>query len=555
MLDVSLEAIWMDIYYKDPNITSTFMQAIENIPWLLKPDGKSPSLKMNYPNVKLDTVILNTSSFTGYKNNFNTTPSMEVYINNIKTPNGIMEGELMVTSIMVRNLGKILPSHFGDSVEGHDHSVSNRIVINNAMMSTQSLKRVNLDMVFGRRTNPSTMKNTFEQCVFWDYNLFEGVGGWSTEGCRTLYRSDITICRCNHLTSFSVLTSVGVHEDEVLETHRQVGTSFSILSLLICIIFYIVEWKTVVKDYTSFYRQTAMINISVSMLIADIWFLFSTFITETHENKLCIAAAFLQHFFYLASFYWMLFHGLILLHEMVFAFYQLVRKFMIPVMVIIGYVFPFVIAIVTLSLDYPKKAYIEEGDCFLDGEKGAVFAFSGPVLLITVLNFVVIGVMVWRTLRPPESEDQEEEDDGKALVTKAITILTSVFGITWILETLALTEETHEFFQYAFTLINDYQGVFILIFGCLLDKKSHDHCGELGMCREKSSGWVPSASSTTNCLQKTTGGGGYMISHPVHEERAIIIGVNTGNPGTQAHFHARLPHKFEKIFTKQSIQS
>ncbi|XP_073484952.1 adhesion G-protein coupled receptor F3-like [Aquarana catesbeiana] len=476
MLDKSLEAIWMDVCYEDPTIAPIFMQSIENITQLFELDENSFNFTIYYPNVELDAVILNSSALTGYKKTFNTTLTTEVYMKIVKILDQVMVDKLMVTSMMLRNLGKFLPPYFGDSVKGHHHFVSNRLLINNIRMSSHSLRQVNLDMVFRRVINPSSLEDALPQCVFWDYSLFEGVGGWSTEGCLTVLGHNVTVCRCNHLTSFSVLMSIGVLEDEFLEILSQIGVSLSILCLLISIIVYIVEWKVVVKNDISFYRQTAMINICLSILIADVWFLSSTFIAESQENKLCIAAAFFQHLFYLSSFFWMLFQGLILFHQLVFVFHQLVRSIVIPSMVIIGYICPLVIAIVTLILDYPKNAYIREGVCFLNGENGAVFAFSGPVLLITFMNLFVVGVVVWRILRPPVSEGQEE--DRKAMVARAIAILTSVLGVSWILGTLTLIEEAHEFFHYVFTIINSFQGVFIMIFGCLLDKKVREAISE-----------------------------------------------------------------------------
>ncbi|XP_075188994.1 adhesion G-protein coupled receptor F3-like [Anomaloglossus baeobatrachus] len=210
------------------------------------------------------------------------------------------------------------------------------------------------------------------------------------------------------------------------------------------------------------------------MLIADVWFLASTIITKSHANKLCVSAAFFQHFFYLASLSWMLVQGLILLYELVFTSFKLIKMAVILAMVGIGYVSPFIIASVTIGMDYPKEGYIADGGCFLNREDGAVFAFSGPSLLVSAVNFLTIGAMVWKILRPPapeETEVAEEEEDTKSLVAKALAILTSVFGITWFLETGTLLDEVHESIHYTLTFLNSFQGVIILIFGCLLDKR------------------------------------------------------------------------------------
>ncbi|XP_070568539.1 adhesion G protein-coupled receptor A3-like [Ptychodera flava] len=48
-----------------------------------------------------------------------------------------------------------------------------------------------------------------KSCVFWDFELEDGAGGWSKEGCRVSPSrkddSDVTVCECNHLTNFAVL--------------------------------------------------------------------------------------------------------------------------------------------------------------------------------------------------------------------------------------------------------------------------------------------------------------------------------------------------------------
>lgn len=48
------------------------------------------------------------------------------------------------------------------------------------------------------------------ECVFWDFNLQNGVGDWAPDGCQYAGVNDGRIvCHCYHLTSFAVLM-VGV---------------------------------------------------------------------------------------------------------------------------------------------------------------------------------------------------------------------------------------------------------------------------------------------------------------------------------------------------------
>ena len=44
------------------------------------------------------------------------------------------------------------------------------------------------------------------RCVFWDFALRDGKGGWSTEGCMLNSTDDGRVtCHCDHLTNFAVL--------------------------------------------------------------------------------------------------------------------------------------------------------------------------------------------------------------------------------------------------------------------------------------------------------------------------------------------------------------
>ncbi|XP_073529882.1 adhesion G-protein coupled receptor F3-like [Phyllobates terribilis] len=490
LLSFNIETFWTTALTRHPSLGSVFLQSVKTISKLFEID--SNSFEIIQHNFQMSAEVLDFLAWPNYNRSFNMTPDIQLVIKNI----GLSDrSNVTVINMVLRNLSRILPKNFGDNVKGYGHNVESYIVIITIKAGNQIVKRANLDIVFDRMREPNRTDIGTAQCVFWDNDLFEGVGGWSTEGCKTFRVNDSIVCRYRQLGTFSVLTSFGVFqdvsevdvsevdvsevdvsevdvlEDNVLETVSQVGSSLSIISLIICIIVYIIEWKSVVKDDITFYRQVTLINISVSMLIADVWFFASTFITKSHANKLCISAAFFQHFFYLANLSWMFVQGLILLYELVFTSNKLNKVAVIVTMVGVGYVCPLIIASVTIGIDCPKEEYISDRGCFLNREDGAVFAFSGPALLVSALNFLTIGAMVWKFVQPPAPEEREEEEDTKSLVAKALAILTSVFGITWFLETGTLLDEVHQFVHYALTFLNSFQGVIILIFGCLLDKR------------------------------------------------------------------------------------
>ncbi|MEE6473545.1 hypothetical protein FKM82_010074, partial [Ascaphus truei] len=471
ILDIDSESLWSEARAVNPTIGSTLMQSIENVTRLLEPGGKS--FNLTEPNVELDVIVLSNSTVMDYNKTFNTTPRAEVYMQSAMLQKLVELGNVTVTSMVIKKLASILPINLGEDLEGADYTIKSLILINTIMSNNDSVRQAGVDMIFGHTDELNDTNKGTAQCVFWNYSLFEGVGGWSTEGCHSFPEGTSTMCRCEHLTSFSVLMSISsLLEDFSLDLLSQFGVITSIICLIVCIIIYICEWKSVVKNKISFFRHTAMINIALSLLIADLWFLASSFMNKNHTSKMCIAAAFFKHLFYLAMFFWMLFQGLLLFHQLVFVFHQLSKRSVVPIMVTIGYLCPLVIAFLTLAIFYPRRTYIEDGVCFLNGENGVIHAFSVPVLVIVMVNMLILVVVVLKLLRPSLSEGPEEEEK-KALmaILKALLILTPVFGLTWMLGIATLIRTVPKFFHYVFNLLNSFQGVFILVFGCLMDKK------------------------------------------------------------------------------------
>ena len=44
------------------------------------------------------------------------------------------------------------------------------------------------------------------KCVFWDFNLEDGVGDWSTDGCVLAGVTEKEVaCHCSHATNFAIL--------------------------------------------------------------------------------------------------------------------------------------------------------------------------------------------------------------------------------------------------------------------------------------------------------------------------------------------------------------
>ena len=56
-------------------------------------------------------------------------------------------------------------------------------------------------------------------------------------------------------------------------------------------------------------RHICIVNITASLLVADVWFIVAAAIHDHHfplNETACVAATFFIHFFYLSVFFWML---------------------------------------------------------------------------------------------------------------------------------------------------------------------------------------------------------------------------------------------------------
>uniref|UniRef100_A0A674IV60 G-protein coupled receptors family 2 profile 2 domain-containing protein n=1 Tax=Terrapene triunguis TaxID=2587831 RepID=A0A674IV60_9SAUR len=212
------------------------------------------------------------------------------------------------------------------------------------------------------------------------------------------------------------------------------------------------------SGFISYFRYMTLVNIALSLLMANAWFLGSTWMTPSHENELCVAATFFTHFFYLAMFFWMLVQALLLFHHLVFVFHQLARASIMPLMVTLGYLCPLLIAAATVAVYYPKRGYVQATACWLNGHNGAIYAFSVPVLVIVLVNVLILFVVVMKLMRPSLSEGPKGEERKTLLsILKALLILTPIFGLTWGLGIITMTSKSSELSHYMFAVLNSFQ--------------------------------------------------------------------------------------------------
>ncbi|XP_008591160.1 PREDICTED: probable G-protein coupled receptor 110 [Galeopterus variegatus] len=311
-------------------------------------------------------------------------------------------------------------------------------------------------------------------CVFWDFSHLQ----WSNAGCYLVNETlDTVMCRCTHLTSFSMLMSPFVPPVIIpaVKWITYVGLGISIGSLILCLIMEALFWKQIKKSQTSHTRHICMVNIALSLLIADVWFIIAATVdTTVNPSGICIAAVFFTHLFYLSLFFWMLVLGTLLAYRIIFVFHHMAWPLMMVVGFCLGYGCPLIISVITIVVTQPNSSYKQKDVCWLNwsGESKPLLAFVVPALTIVVVNLVIVLLVLKKLWRPAVGERLSRDDKATVLrMGKSLLILSPLLGITWSFGIGTMVDSQNLAWHVIFALLNAFQGFFILCFGVVLDSK------------------------------------------------------------------------------------
>ncbi|XP_052049553.1 adhesion G-protein coupled receptor F1 [Apodemus sylvaticus] len=312
------------------------------------------------------------------------------------------------------------------------------------------------------------------RCVFWDFRQLQ----WNNAGCQLVNETpDTVLCRCSHLTSFSMLMSPSVPSSvvPVVKWITYIGLGISIVSLVLCLIIQSLFWKQTKRSQTSYTRNICLVNITLTLLIADVWFIIAATVdTAVSPAGACVAAVFFTHFFYLAAFFWMLVLGILLAYRIILVFHHMGVTTMMAVGFCLGYGCPLLIAIITLAVTQPSDSYKRDNVCWLNwsDKSKPLLAFVVPALTIVAVNLVVVLLVLRKLWRPAVGERLNQDDKATVIrMGKSLLVLTPLLGLTWGFGIGTMVDSQNPAWHVLFALLNAFQGFFILCFGILLDNK------------------------------------------------------------------------------------
>ncbi|KAM4772428.1 adhesion G-protein coupled receptor F3-like [Rhinophrynus dorsalis] len=462
LTDPSYSSLW-----QQPNSpgASEVLRSVEQFSLLLQEDNNTFEIELQNIHLK-GTSYEKGSNIDNYEKTFDITLGVSTYIDKNIIYSMIEKNDITISSLVFMTIGNLLPTNAGK----FNGSQLNSIVQSNSIrISGSGSFSGDVFMTFG--INISDEKYA-QHCVFWDFS--QSNPGWSDYGCRTKVGSNSTNCTCNHLTSFAVLMSVKVESLFLIEEITYAGLGVSILSLCICVIVEGMVWKQVVRTNISYFRHISLVNIALSLLCADTFFLSSAFPSVKTHKYICLSITFLNHFFYLSLFFWTFCQSVMLLHQLLFVFHHLRKRLYISLSFFVGYFFPAAIATGTFLYFDPKETYTHRDVCWLNPESGAIYTFAIPAGAIILFNFMTLLVVISKLTRSSVSDAKGTDDrDTAKSIMKAILVLTPVFGLTWAFGFALLKDLddlTRQIFTYGFAGMNAFQGFFILL-TCVTEKK------------------------------------------------------------------------------------
>ncbi|XP_076188780.1 adhesion G protein-coupled receptor F5 isoform X2 [Aptenodytes patagonicus] len=487
----STAAAWEDLNEEGINKSSSLLHSVENFSLNLQPVNNTIP-PVSAESLQLQGIVVTANNNTGYNKNFCSAENLTVNVLIGETEIQILDPNSTIVSVMYSKLGHILPRNGSEYVNG--------LLVTTTVSSNRSQK-FDINMTFAKKDLSLKMP----QCVFWNFTLNKHTGGWDTHGCTATEKGDYVICSCNHLTSFSILMSPDKSSQVISEDYiTYIGLSISILSLVACIVIESLVWKYVTNNTTSYMRHVCILNIATSLLIADIWFIVIASINDQNQQKsrgVCFVATFFIHLFYLCVFFWMLSLGLILFYRLVFILHNTSKTTQKAVAFCLGYGCPFVIAVITIAVTLPRNNYTRKDVCWLNWKDSkALLAFVIPALIIVAMNLFITAVVIIKILRPTIGDrSNRQEKNSLFQIGKSVAILTPLLGLTWGFGLATIIKNNHRAFHILFVLLNALQGLFILVFGTLWDKKIQ----EALLKRNSMSKWSSQQTKSTSLILVT----------------------------------------------------
>ncbi|KAM6964893.1 adhesion G-protein coupled receptor G6 [Aplochiton taeniatus] len=350
-------------------------------------------------------------------------------------------------------------------------------------------------------------------CMFWDFTMKDGVGGWNRKGCRVdpQSNSNKTVCLCDHLTHFGILMDISGAASQIDENSNRILTFITYVGCGLSAIFSAATLLTYIafeklrRDYPS----KILMNLSTSLLFLNMVFLLDGWLASFDVQGLCVAVALFLHYFLLTSFTWMGLESVHMYIALVKVFNTYIRRYILK-FCIIGWGVPALVVTIVVAVDtgsYGKQQY-GKGDSRLEAsefcwiQSSVVFyttcvGYFCLVFLLNVAMFIVVMIQICGRNGKHSNRTLREE---VLRNLRSVVSLTFLLGMTWGFAFFAWGP-VNLAFMYLFTIFNSLQGLFIFIFHCAMKENVQKQwrrylcCGRFRLA--DNSDWSKTATNNT----------------------------------------------------------
>uniref|UniRef100_A0A452IQ30 Uncharacterized protein n=1 Tax=Gopherus agassizii TaxID=38772 RepID=A0A452IQ30_9SAUR len=292
----------------------------------------------------------------------------------------------------------------------------------------------------------------------------DSLGTWSTQGCKTvLTDASHTKCLCDRLSTFAILAQqpreIIMESSGAPSVTLIVGSGLSCLALITLAVVYAALWRYIRSE-----RSIILINFCLSIISSNILILVGQ--TQTHNKGICTTTTAFLHFFFLASFCWVLteaWQSYMAVTGKIRT--QLIRKRFLC----LGWGLPALV--VAISIGFTKtKGYGTSHYCWLSLEGGLLYAFVGPAAAVVLVN-MVIGILVFNKLvsRDGILDKKLKHRAGASLWSSCVVL--PLLALTWMSAVLAMTDKRSILFQILFAVFDSLQGFVIVMVHCILRRE------------------------------------------------------------------------------------
>uniref|UniRef100_A0A8C5LGJ6 Adhesion G protein-coupled receptor F4 n=1 Tax=Jaculus jaculus TaxID=51337 RepID=A0A8C5LGJ6_JACJA len=457
-------------FIRDPNASSDFLESVNSFARKLHIQGDSENTVKELFIETKGSHIYHNASEKSFRFSMSRSNATHGILGLVEIPRQELQ---KLSPSASQAIGIAFPTLGAVLREAHWSNLSLSKPINGLILSVVLPESLNEVILTFEKINKS--QNANAQCVGWHSKQRR----WDVHACKmTSDAGGMVRCHCNRsnaVMSFSILMSPRSMRDAVLSYITCIGLSVSILSLLICLIIEATVWSRVVVTEISYMRHVCIVNIAVSLLMANVWFIIGWDNDIRAQGHWCVAVTFFSHVFYLSLFFWMLFKALLIIYGILVVFGRMLKSHMMAIGFIVGYGCPLAIAITTVAVTEPEKGYVRTDACWLNwGKTRALFAFVIPALVVVAVNLLVVLAVAFNTQRPSIGSSKSQEMAIVIRMSKNVAILTPLLGLTWGFGVATLIEDSPLVVHIIFASLNAFQGFFILLFGTIMDHKTRD---------------------------------------------------------------------------------